>query len=150
MSWCLVVNLQWTHVLSNPTTHITTHNKAIKNVTDVCTDGVFLHLCVTEPLVVHLIQDDHAIWGYRFLPRDVHGIFCHLVIDGTTNVISFVCRKQSHTVSQIAFLLKCLPFVKQIVKCQKANRHYYLKSQVSVLAWLAYPCILNKNQHTWY
>lgn len=60
---------------------------------------VFLHLCVPQLLVVDLIQDDHAIRGYRFLPLDVHCIFCHLVTDGTPDVISFVCGKQSHTVS---------------------------------------------------
>lgn len=65
---------------------------------------VFPHLSVSQSLVVDLVQDDHTIRGDRFLPRDMHWVFCHLVIDRTPDVVSFVCRGQSHMLSQITSL----------------------------------------------
>lgn len=56
-------------------------------------DAALLHLRVSVPLVVDLVQDDHPIGGRRLLPCDVHRIFRHVVLDGPRNVISLVCGK---------------------------------------------------------
>lgn len=102
---------QWTHALGDPTTQITANSKAIKAwqmCVQMCECVVFLHLCVSQSLVVDLIQDDHTIRGYWLLPCDVHCILCHFGTDGTPDVISFVCGKQNHMVSWKIFLLKLI------------------------------------------
>lgn len=57
-------------------------------------DDASLHLRVSVSLVVDLVQDDHPVGGRRLLPCDVHRIFRHFVLDGTPNVIGFVCGKR--------------------------------------------------------
>lgn len=78
---------------------------------DVCV-CLFPYVSVSQSLVVDLIQDDHSIRGHRFLPRDVHYIFCHLVLDGTSDIISFVCGEQM--VSWIVFLFIFLSKTKEV------------------------------------
>lgn len=54
---------------------------------------VCVYLGVSQTLVVDLVQDDHAVGGDRLLPPDVHRVLCHRALDGTGDVVGFVCRK---------------------------------------------------------
>lgn len=52
----------------------------------------FTDLIIRQPMVVDLIQDDHAIWRSGFLPSDVHeiGFFGEdLMSHATQNVVCF-------------------------------------------------------------
>lgn len=51
---------------------------------------MFSHLCISQSLVVDLIQDDHAIGGFGLLPFDVHCVLRHPVGDGTRYVVCLV------------------------------------------------------------